>query len=199
MLKLFDFGLAKELKERDERLDGTYELTGNTGSRRYMAPEIGKELCYNQSVDVYSFGILLWEMCSAEKPFHGFSSAKHMDHVVLGGERPSMDSHHTAYWPVNLQWLMNRCWSDAPSDRPSFTSIKTLLRDLLECREESLPSLENLKVSQEEEKEKDDLVPNDFSPSSPSMRGSLFGLKSIKPLSASSRGRSKTWGFTSKR
>ena len=38
-LKLFDFGLAKELKPGEGNADGRYELTGNTGSRRYMAPE----------------------------------------------------------------------------------------------------------------------------------------------------------------
>ena len=38
-LKLFDFGLAKELKPGEGNTDGRYELTGNTGSRRYMAPE----------------------------------------------------------------------------------------------------------------------------------------------------------------
>ena len=45
VLKLFDFGLAKELKPEDEKPDGRYELTGNTGSRRYMAPEVAKVRC----------------------------------------------------------------------------------------------------------------------------------------------------------
>lgn len=38
-LKLFDFGLARELKPAEGRPDGRYQMTGNTGSRRYMAPE----------------------------------------------------------------------------------------------------------------------------------------------------------------
>ena len=49
VLKLFDFGLAKELKPGMERPDGKYQLTGNTGSRRYMAPEVAKECPYNKS------------------------------------------------------------------------------------------------------------------------------------------------------
>ena len=76
-----------------------------------MAPEIAKDCPYDKSVDVYSFGILLWEMCAAEKPFYGYSSGKHMQLVVIGGERPKMDSQHTSNWPMNLQWLMKRCWS----------------------------------------------------------------------------------------
>jgi serine/threonine protein kinase len=165
---LFDFGLAKELKKKDERLDGLYELTGNTGSRRYMAPEVGLDECYDKSVDVYSFGILLWEMCSAETPFHGYNSAKHMELVVMGGERPSMDASHTAAWPMNLQWLMNRCWSATPADRPTFTAIKRILLEVLECKESAIAS----------------------PPASPGMGGSI---PSLKPLPA--KGRSKTWGF----
>ena len=48
-VKLFDFGLARELKEK--YANGTYKLTGNTGSRRYMAPEVSQELHYGLPVD----------------------------------------------------------------------------------------------------------------------------------------------------
>lgn len=160
ILKLFDFGLAKELKPGLKKSNGKYKLTGNTGrydnpigggidvfcdvsftymfflcydhSRRYMAPEVAKEAPYDQSVDVYSFGILLWELCSSEKPFFGYSSSKHMHHVVLGGERPRMDAHHTAYWPTNLQWLMNRCWSPVSSVRPTFAEVQSVLQNIME-------------------------------------------------------------------
>eukprot|EP00934_Nitzschia_sp_Nitz4_P000585 Nitzschia sp. Nitz4//scaffold190_size42200//30078//33516//NITZ4_007394-RA/size42200-processed-gene-0.52-mRNA-1//-1//CDS//3329540150//585//frame0 len=91
MLKLFDFGLAREAKECDALENGTYKMSGHTGSRRYMAPEVARGKAYNKSVDVYSFGILLWEMCSLEKPYMGYSSKRHMKDVVLGGERPKMD------------------------------------------------------------------------------------------------------------
>jgi len=38
--KIFDFGLAKELNERDRTENGLYKMSGLTGSRRYMAPEV---------------------------------------------------------------------------------------------------------------------------------------------------------------
>lgn len=100
-----------------------------------MAPEVAKEQNYNETVDVFSFGILLWEMCSAEKPFYGYGSGKHMQQVVLGGERPKMDSNHTANWPNNLQWLIKKCWETSPSARPSFTMVKQVLKDILRGKE----------------------------------------------------------------
>jgi serine/threonine protein kinase len=99
-----------------------------------MSPEVAKEKPYNKTVDVYSFGIMLWELCTAEKPFYGYSGNKHMQQVVLGGERPRMDRDHTAFWPPNLQWLMKRCWSACASTRPSFTEIKQVLQDVLDDR-----------------------------------------------------------------
>jgi serine/threonine protein kinase len=131
VLKLFDFGLAKELKKGAAHADGRYQLTGNTGSRRYMAPEVAKELPYNASVDVYSFGILLQELLTGEKPFNGYSSGKHMSLVVIGGERPRVDPH----WPIALQHLIKRCWSPFPASRPDWDTIQqTLLEILTVCQ-----------------------------------------------------------------
>jgi serine/threonine protein kinase len=51
-VKIFDFGLAKELKDKDRTGDGLYKLTGFTGSIRYMAPEVGLKHAYNQKADI---------------------------------------------------------------------------------------------------------------------------------------------------
>jgi serine/threonine protein kinase len=99
-----------------------------------MAPEVAKSIPYDKSVDVFSFGILLWELCAMEKPFFGFSANKHMQQVVLGGDRPRLDTSHTQWWPVKLHWVLKRCWSEDSSTRPSFTIIKETLEDLLECK-----------------------------------------------------------------
>eukprot|EP00429_Kryptoperidinium_foliaceum_P043547 CAMPEP_0176120198 /NCGR_PEP_ID=MMETSP0120_2-20121206/60457_1 /TAXON_ID=160619 /ORGANISM="Kryptoperidinium foliaceum, Strain CCMP 1326" /LENGTH=435 /DNA_ID=CAMNT_0017454647 /DNA_START=76 /DNA_END=1383 /DNA_ORIENTATION=+ len=139
-LKLFDFGLCKELKKHNALDDGTYKMTGHTGSRRYMAPEVALDRPYNNTVDVYSFGILLWEMCALEKPFAGFNCNRHMREVVIAGDRPKMDSAHTAHWPIDLQWIMNSSWSSDPASRPSFETIVQTLQHVVE-------ELESLKAA----------------------------------------------------
>ena len=55
-IKLFDFGLAVAVKREGDD-DGVYELTGGTGSRRYMAPEVCLRDNYGTKVDVYSWAI----------------------------------------------------------------------------------------------------------------------------------------------
>jgi Protein tyrosine and serine/threonine kinase len=104
-----------------------------------MSPEVAEDKPYNQAVDVYSFGILLWEMCAAEKPFDGYSAQKHMNQVVKGNERPKLDHSHTSCWPPNLIWLMKNCWSQYPVKRPTFTMIKQVLRDIL-CEKYTVPT-----------------------------------------------------------
>jgi len=75
--------------------------------------------------------MLLWELCTTEKPFEGYGIQQHMQLVVVGGERPKMDHNHIGHWPLELQWLVNRCWSESPAIRPSFTVIKQTLYDIL--------------------------------------------------------------------
>ena len=101
---------------------------------------VAKDQPYNKSVDVYSFGILLWELCSLEKPFSGYTSKKHMSNVVLGGERPKMDSSHTYNWSIQLQQLIKSCWSAMPDSRPSFTEVRETLEKCLESTDIEKPS-----------------------------------------------------------
>lgn len=128
VLKLFDFGLAKEVKPSRRYADGTYRLTGNTGSRRYMAPEVAKARPYNLSVDSYSFGILLWEMLALEKPFKGYNELRHMQEVVEGGVRPMIDRYNEhSHWPAEVQDLIETCWDADWHERPTFVDIVNVL------------------------------------------------------------------------
>lgn len=124
-LKLFDFGLAKELKEHKRHADGTYQLTANTGSKRYMAPEVASRARYNLSVDVFSYGILFWELCSLEKPFDGFTEFQHMNLVVQRGHRPKMDTIKS--WPLSVRHIISRCWHPISNERPTFRQVVNAL------------------------------------------------------------------------
>ena len=70
-LALFDFGLARLWRVSEADLDGneTRKLTGNTGSLRYMAPEVALSKPYSHKAEVFAFATVLWEMASHERPF----------------------------------------------------------------------------------------------------------------------------------
>ena len=105
-----------------------------------MAPEVAAEEPYDTSVDVYSFGILLHELTSLEKPFDGYSATRHMREVVMGGQRPRLDTPSTSWFPVKLQWLIKKCWSAKRSDRPTFSVIKQALVDIVSTIPSESPS-----------------------------------------------------------
>lgn len=123
-LKLFDFGLAKRMDpmDKDDSSD-MYLLTGNTGSLRYMAPEVAQGEAYDQRVDAYSFGILFWQICSLQTPYAGMSTRSHAERVVRSGERPR--PHQS--WPLSWVDLMSRCWDAEIDNRPQFDEVASVL------------------------------------------------------------------------
>ena len=124
-MKLFDFGLAKKLRPDELHSNGLYNMTGNTGSLLYMSPEVALAKPYDNRVDTYSFGILLWQLCALEKPFKGFNRISHLELVVHGGYRPNMDGN--SIWPKCCTELIELCWAADIYIRPNFDHIVNVL------------------------------------------------------------------------
>lgn len=106
-VKLIDFGLSKILRNSSPDSDEMYEMTGETGSLRYMAPEVADARPYNHKADVYSYGMILWELLAAEKPFNNLSREQFYEQVVHGGERPHLNRKK---WPEEIVQLISNCW-----------------------------------------------------------------------------------------
>lgn len=128
-MRLFDFGLAKELKQKDmvEAPDG-FNATGLTGSRRYMAPEVILCKNYGLSADVYSYAVLVWEVFSDRIPFPNMSLDKHFERVVLKHKRPKTIKS----LPKEMHNILDNAWSHERSERPPFTSICERLASQIE-------------------------------------------------------------------
>lgn len=126
-LKLFDFGLASCVQRRIFS-DLTYCLSGRTGTMVYMAPEVALRQPYNEKVDVYSFGIILWQLLSGQTPFSGFTKDQYIERVAKNGERPPVDEiMKIPNIPHSLVELMITCWDADFMNRPSFTEIYDIL------------------------------------------------------------------------
>lgn len=84
-------------------------------------------LPYNHKADVYSFGIILWEIIAAKKPFDGLNRDQFYERVVHGGERPPLNKK----WPQELSQLLTECWSEDIEKRPTFSAIVRRLDAML--------------------------------------------------------------------
>ncbi|GMP73385.1 hypothetical protein CsSME_00031161 [Camellia sinensis var. sinensis] len=111
------------------------ESKGNKGTYRWMAPEMIKEKPYTRKVDVYSFGIVLWELTTALLPFQGMTPVQAAFAVAEKNERPPLP----ASCQPALAHLIKRCWAANPSKRPDFSYIVSTLEKYDECVKEGLP------------------------------------------------------------
>lgn len=123
-LKLFDFGLMACVKRRVFSHEA-YKMTGGTGTLIYMAPEVTLREAYSEMVDIYSFGMILWQMTSGMTPFVGMRHSDYMEEVVNLGHRPKIPEH----LPAPLIQVIERCWQKNPLQRPSCAEILDLLED----------------------------------------------------------------------
>jgi len=102
-------------------------MSGGTGSRRFMAPEVALSEPYGLSADLYSFAILLWELLTLQKAFAYMPVEEHREMVVKNGQRPELDSFFPQWSPA-LKELLEGCWSPDPFRRPTARDVYKSLK-----------------------------------------------------------------------
>lgn len=115
--KIADFGLARSMDHSSRIETRTY------GTLAYMAPEVLEHNIVSKAADVYSFGVLLWQMCEGSRPWAGMSHCA-IVRAVCSGERQLQFGDHT---PDVIQTLALACLSHEPRDRPTFDDIIDVL------------------------------------------------------------------------
>lgn len=115
-VKLCDFGVTKLVSESNR-----LTMTGQIGTAAYMPPEVmkGERVVCDPSVDVYSFAVLLWALCSRKLPYFGLNQYQIIKMVVDKQLRPEADPE----WDPSLISIIESCWAQDPSLRPPFHSI----------------------------------------------------------------------------
>ena len=123
-----DFGLAVALRKDTNRATGRYELTGGTGSRRYMAPEISLEVPYGVAADTYSFAIVAYEVAALTgRPFREFNRAMHAAKVIKGGARPPIPQN----WNAAFRSLLRDAWHPDQDLRCDMAHSRAILEGII--------------------------------------------------------------------
>lgn len=120
-VKVCDFGLSRF------KAHTFISSKSVAGTPEWMAPEFLRGEPSNEKSDVYSFGVILWELVTMQQPWSGLSPAQVVGAVAFQNRRLTIPANTS---PL-LASLMEACWADDPSQRPSFKKIVETLKKLL--------------------------------------------------------------------
>uniref|UniRef100_A0A0D9WBG0 non-specific serine/threonine protein kinase n=1 Tax=Leersia perrieri TaxID=77586 RepID=A0A0D9WBG0_9ORYZ len=119
VVKIADFGVSRQRSQGGD-------MTAETGTYRWMAPEVINHKPYDHKADVFSFAIVLWELVTSKIPYANLTPLQ-----AALGVRQGMRMEIPPWVHPRLSKLIERCWDENPHVRPFFSEITIELEDIL--------------------------------------------------------------------
>ena len=88
-----------------------------------MAPEVYRHEDYSETVDIYSYGMILYYLLSGRPPWATMNGLMAVERAANEGDRPNVPRD----WDERLSKLLQQCWDENPQARPSFSQILEVL------------------------------------------------------------------------
>jgi len=123
-VKVCDFGLSTVVKRRLDRITAMTPV----GTPCWTAPEVLRNEVYTERADVFSYGVVLWELVTREDPYQGMPTFQIVIAVGQHKMRPLIPA--TATVPSAFSQLMADCWNEDPNLRPPFSEIVSRLEKM---------------------------------------------------------------------
>lgn len=143
--KISDFGLARTVSVSNGMYTAntSHYHPSNPTAYKWTSLEGLRDDIYTTQGDVWSYGVLIYEVCSlAERPYPGMGTPEEVKHFLISGNRLSP----AADWDHQLIDIMQMCWNEVPSVRPTFDelaqSTQQRLEQLTQSSEANLSSAE---------------------------------------------------------
>ncbi|KAL7741162.1 hypothetical protein ACLKA6_018187 [Drosophila palustris] len=105
-------------------------MTNAVGTAGYMAPEVCSNFSYTEKCDVYSFGILCWEILSEKMPFYHVEHQRSLVIMNLASQRnnrPPINDVKIDVKSKHLKKLIQQCWDKNPKKRPTMKRLVVVL------------------------------------------------------------------------
>uniref|UniRef100_A0AC35U021 Receptor protein-tyrosine kinase n=1 Tax=Rhabditophanes sp. KR3021 TaxID=114890 RepID=A0AC35U021_9BILA len=132
--KISDFGLSRNgFSEGSEEMEYTNAMAKKIPIR-WTAPEALEKGTYTAASDIWSYGVVMWEIFSfGERPYYDWPHRKIYEEVLQGYRLPkSLDC------PESMYQVMTTCWNHDRNERPTFAAITPKLRAYLRIYEECM-------------------------------------------------------------
>ncbi|POG74949.1 kinase-like domain-containing protein [Rhizophagus irregularis DAOM 181602=DAOM 197198] len=140
-IKLTDFGLSKKISE----------ASSNTSKILGVIPFIDPKKLYeqgyklNKKSDVYSIGVLMWQISSGRQPFSDYDYDVSLSLSIVNGKREKTIDNT----PIEYSNLYTECWKDDPDERPNIQNVVSILYEIIFPKQEGITNTVNVNKGKE--------------------------------------------------